>query len=81
MFMFVYHAYALLHMSYVDQLDIFGCKTILHMLYYLVYDYICWAQALMEKEYCRGVMYSIYYYVIFPNTYTEMIIVMKFAED
>ena len=35
----------------------------------------------MDKDYCHGTMYLMYYYVIILNTYTEMIIVMKFAED
>ena len=53
----------------------------MHMFYYIVYDSICWAWTLMDKDYCCGTMYWMYYYVIFLNTYTEMIIVIKCAED
>ena len=53
----------------------------MHMFYYLVNDCICWVCSLMDKDYFHGNMYWMYYYVILLNTYTEMIIVMKCAED
>ena len=53
----------------------------LHMFYYLVYDCICWAWNLMDKDYCHGMMYWMYYYVVILNTYIEIIIVMKCAKD
>ena len=52
----------------------------MNMSYYLIYDCICWAWTMMDKDYYRGTIYWMYYYVIYPNTYTEMIIVMSCAE-
>ena len=52
----------------------------MHMFYYLLFDCIRWEWTLMDKDYCRSMMYWMYY-VIYLNAYTEMIIMIKCVED
>ena len=52
----------------------------MYMFYYYVCDCICWEWTLMDKDYCCRTIYWMYY-VIYFNAYTEMVMLIKCAED